>query len=148
MVDKPAIQYVVEEAVAAGLDDLLMITGRAKTSLEDHFDRRPDLEQTLLDKGDEARAALVAQTSEPRPRPLRPAGAGAGARACGAAGVRACGQRSVRGAARRRLDRRGDAGVAADGAGSGALRGSVLLLMEGLAGGDLVLWLRRGGADR
>lgn len=64
VVDKPAIQYVVEEAVAAGLDDLLMITGRAKTSLEDHFDRRPDLEQTLLDKGDEARAALVAQTSE------------------------------------------------------------------------------------
>ncbi|MFM2438425.1 MAG: UTP--glucose-phosphate uridylyltransferase [Actinomycetota bacterium] len=59
VVDKPAIQYVVEEAVAAGLTDLLMITGRAKTSLEDHFDRRPDLEQTLESKGDYSRAALV-----------------------------------------------------------------------------------------
>jgi UTP--glucose-1-phosphate uridylyltransferase len=64
VVDKPAIQYVVEEAVAAGLDDLLMITGRAKTALEDHFDRRPYLEQTLLAKGDEARAELVKAPSE------------------------------------------------------------------------------------
>jgi len=39
VVDKPAIQYVVEEAVAAGLDDVLMITGRSKRSIEDHFDR-------------------------------------------------------------------------------------------------------------
>ncbi len=40
VVDKPAIQYVVEEAVAAGLDDILMITGRSKRALEDHFDRQ------------------------------------------------------------------------------------------------------------
>lgn len=59
VVDKPAIQYVVEEAAAAGLDDLLMITGRAKTSLEDHFDRRPFLEQKLEAQGDYSRAALV-----------------------------------------------------------------------------------------
>ncbi len=39
LVDKPTIQYVVEEAVAAGLDDLLIITGRTKRSLEDHYDR-------------------------------------------------------------------------------------------------------------
>src|SRR5262249_43230019 len=39
VVDKPAIQYVVEEAVAAGLDDVLLITGRSKHSIEDHFDR-------------------------------------------------------------------------------------------------------------
>ena len=39
VVDKPAIQYVVEEAVAAGLDDVLLITGRSKRSIEDHFDR-------------------------------------------------------------------------------------------------------------
>ncbi len=39
VVDRPAIQYVVEEAVDAGLDDVLIITGRNKTSLEDHFDR-------------------------------------------------------------------------------------------------------------
>ncbi|MCB0916101.1 MAG: UTP--glucose-1-phosphate uridylyltransferase GalU [Actinobacteria bacterium] len=64
VVDKPAIQYVVEEAVAAGLDDLLMITGRAKTALEDHFDRRPYLERTLADKGDDRRVALVRQPTE------------------------------------------------------------------------------------
>ena len=44
VVDKPAIQYVVEEAVAAGLDDVLMITGRSKRALEDHFDRNYELE--------------------------------------------------------------------------------------------------------
>lgn len=59
VVDKPAIQYVVEEAVAAGLTELLMVTGRAKTALEDHFDRRPDLELTLAAKGDEQRIAEV-----------------------------------------------------------------------------------------
>ncbi len=64
VVDKPAIQYVVEEAVAAGLYDLLMITGRAKTALEDHFDRRPYLERTLEDKGDDTRLELVRQPSE------------------------------------------------------------------------------------
>jgi len=51
VVDKPAIQYVVEEAVAAGLDDVLFITGRNKTSLEDHFDRAPHLEQKLSERG-------------------------------------------------------------------------------------------------
>ena len=52
VVDKPAIQYVVEEAVAAGLDDILMITGRSKRALEDHFDRNYELEETLRAKGD------------------------------------------------------------------------------------------------
>src|ERR1044071_3245413 len=52
VVDKPAIQYVVEEAVAAGLSDVLMITGRNKTALENHFDRVGELEQVLLSKGD------------------------------------------------------------------------------------------------
>ncbi|MDQ0755330.1 UTP--glucose-1-phosphate uridylyltransferase GalU [Arthrobacter sp. B3I4] len=52
VVDQPAIQYVVEEAVRAGLTDLLMITGRQKRALEDHFDREPNLERTLEDKGD------------------------------------------------------------------------------------------------
>lgn len=59
VVDKPAIQYVVEEAVAAGMEDVLVITGRNKTSLEDHFDRAPMLEGTLAAKGDEARLAAV-----------------------------------------------------------------------------------------
>jgi len=47
VVDKPAIQYVVEEAVAAGLDDVLFITGRSKRALEDHFDDSPELENEL-----------------------------------------------------------------------------------------------------
>jgi UTP--glucose-1-phosphate uridylyltransferase len=51
VVDKPAIQYVVEEAVRSGIDDILIITGRDKRSLEDHFDRRIELEHDLLSKG-------------------------------------------------------------------------------------------------
>src|SRR5213076_1559840 len=47
VVDKPAIQYVVEEAVRAGLRDILIITGRGKRSLEDHFDRSFELEYYL-----------------------------------------------------------------------------------------------------
>jgi UTP--glucose-1-phosphate uridylyltransferase len=52
VVDKPAIQYVVEEAVSAGLNDVLMITGRNKNALENHFDRATELETTLQAKGD------------------------------------------------------------------------------------------------
>lgn len=63
VVDKPAIQYVVEEAVRAGLSDVLMITGRNKRSLEDHFDRVPFIEATLEAKGDTARLAAVRETS-------------------------------------------------------------------------------------
>lgn len=59
VVDKPAIQYVVEEAVAAGLDDVLFITGRSKRPLEDHFDRNLELEVVLTQKGDADRLALV-----------------------------------------------------------------------------------------
>ena len=55
IVDKPVIQYVVEEAVSAGLSDLLMITGRNKNTLENHFDRVAELEQVLSQKGDEKR---------------------------------------------------------------------------------------------
>jgi UTP--glucose-1-phosphate uridylyltransferase len=51
VVDKPAIQYVVEEAVRSGIDDILIITGRNKHSLEDHFDRRFELEHELETKG-------------------------------------------------------------------------------------------------
>jgi UTP--glucose-1-phosphate uridylyltransferase len=51
IVDKPAIQYVVEEAVRAGIDDILIITGRGKRSLEDHFDRSIELEVSLEASG-------------------------------------------------------------------------------------------------
>ncbi len=59
VVDKPAIQYVVEEAVAAGLTDVLMITGRSKRAIEDHFDRVPEVDDALEKKGDDARLAGV-----------------------------------------------------------------------------------------
>ncbi len=49
IIDKPAIQYVVEEAVDAGIEDILIIIGRGKRAIEDHFDRSPDLEAMLRD---------------------------------------------------------------------------------------------------
>ena len=64
VVDKPAVQYVVEEAAAAGLRDILVITGRNKKSLEDHFDRAVELEHMLEAKGDRERLALVRAPSE------------------------------------------------------------------------------------
>lgn len=51
LVDKPAIQYIVEEAVRAGIEDILIITNRNKTVMEDHFDRSPELEQKLAEAG-------------------------------------------------------------------------------------------------
>lgn len=64
VVDKPAIQYVVEEAVSAGLDDVLMVTGRNKRPLEDHFDRNYELESALQKKGDADRLAKVQESSD------------------------------------------------------------------------------------
>src|SRR5512147_2992359 len=52
VVDRPVLQYIVEEAAQAGLTDVLLITGRGKTSMVDHFDRRPDLEARLESKPD------------------------------------------------------------------------------------------------
>jgi UTP--glucose-1-phosphate uridylyltransferase len=63
VVDKPAIQYVVEEAVKVGLNDVLMITGRNKRALEDHFDRVPALEATLAAKGDTAKLESIQAAS-------------------------------------------------------------------------------------
>ncbi|MDA3021498.1 MAG: UTP--glucose-1-phosphate uridylyltransferase [Actinomycetota bacterium] len=64
VVDKPAIQYVVEEAVVAGLDDVLFITGRNKRALEDHFDRNFELEEVLRIKGDDERLTMVTAASD------------------------------------------------------------------------------------
>ena len=64
VVDKPALQYVVEEAVAAGLTDVLMITGRNKNALETHFDRVTELEAVLIQKGDRDRLAKVNQSTD------------------------------------------------------------------------------------
>jgi UTP--glucose-1-phosphate uridylyltransferase len=63
VVDTPAIQLVVEEAVAAGLTDVLMITGRSKRALEDHFDRVVELEHALELKGDTDRLRQVQEST-------------------------------------------------------------------------------------
>ncbi|WP_077063494.1 UTP--glucose-1-phosphate uridylyltransferase GalU [Streptomyces sp. MP131-18] len=63
VVDQPAIQYVVEEATAAGLTDVLMITGRNKRPVEDHFDRNYELEDALRRKGDSERLSRVQQST-------------------------------------------------------------------------------------
>ena len=63
IVDKPAIQYVVEEAVSAGLDDVLVITGRNKGNLSNHFDSVPELERTLEQKGDQNKLRKVHESS-------------------------------------------------------------------------------------
>jgi UTP--glucose-1-phosphate uridylyltransferase len=64
VVDKPAIQYVVEEAVDAGIEDVLIITGRNKANIANHFDSVPELEHNLRNKGDEARLASVIRASD------------------------------------------------------------------------------------
>lgn len=64
VVDRPAIQYVVEEAVSAGLNDVLMITGRNKRALEDHFDRVPTLEDSLEEQGKDKLLKSVLDTND------------------------------------------------------------------------------------
>lgn len=50
IVDKPTIQYIVEEAVASGIEDIIIVTGKGKRAIEDHFDYAPELEQNLIEK--------------------------------------------------------------------------------------------------
>ncbi len=64
VVDKPAIQYVVEEAVAAGIDDVLIILGRNKNNISNHFDSVPELETNLTKKGDLEKLDRVQRSSE------------------------------------------------------------------------------------
>ncbi len=64
VVDKPAIQYVVEEAASAGIDDILVIIGRNKNMISNHFDSVPELEVKLTEKGDMARLERVMKSSD------------------------------------------------------------------------------------
>ncbi|WP_433056195.1 UTP--glucose-1-phosphate uridylyltransferase [Dactylosporangium sp. CS-033363] len=64
VVDRPVLQYIVEEATAAGIRDILLVTGRGKTSMVDHFDRRPDLEARLAEKGDTKRLEAIKRPAE------------------------------------------------------------------------------------
>lgn len=59
IVDKPAIQYTVEEAVASGIEDIIIVTGKNKRAIEDHFDRAVELEMVLKEKGDEEHLHLI-----------------------------------------------------------------------------------------
>src|SRR4029453_15261354 len=64
VVDRPVLQYIVEEAAAAGIGDILLVTGRGKTSMVDHFDRQPYLESRLEAKGDLERLAAIRRPAE------------------------------------------------------------------------------------
>jgi UTP--glucose-1-phosphate uridylyltransferase len=64
LVDKPIIQYAVEEAVASGLDKLVIVTGRGKNAIEDHFDVSFELERTLQDRGKDELLSLVRAVSD------------------------------------------------------------------------------------
>jgi UTP--glucose-1-phosphate uridylyltransferase len=64
VVDRPALQYIVEEAARAGLDEVLMVTGRNKGAIEDYFDRAPELETALEKKGDQERLAQVQASTD------------------------------------------------------------------------------------
>ena len=59
MVDKPLIQYAVEEAIRAGMDTMIFVTGRNKRAIEDHFDSNPELEAALRAKGKHEQADMV-----------------------------------------------------------------------------------------
>lgn len=64
VVDKPQIQYVAEECVVSGIEHILIVTGKGKNSIEDHFDYAPTLEQFLEEKGKKDLAALVRRISD------------------------------------------------------------------------------------
>ncbi|MCU1612898.1 MAG: UTP-glucose-phosphate uridylyltransferase [Frankiales bacterium] len=64
VVDRPALQYIVEEAARAGLGEVLMVTGRNKGAIEDFFDRTPELEAALENKGDADRLAAVQASTD------------------------------------------------------------------------------------
>src|SRR5688572_14306361 len=61
VLDRPTIQYVVEEAASAGIDDVLLVTSREKKAVEDHFDRLPELEARLAAGGKQALLASVVE---------------------------------------------------------------------------------------
>ena len=64
IVDKPTIQYIVEEALASGIEEILIISGHAKRAIEDHFDSAPVLERELEEKGKDDLLAIVRETAD------------------------------------------------------------------------------------
>lgn len=64
LVDKPVIQYIIEEAVASGIEDILVVTNRAKSAMDDYFDYYPELEDRLLRSGKEHELSLVRESAD------------------------------------------------------------------------------------
>ncbi|MEG0267590.1 MAG: sugar phosphate nucleotidyltransferase, partial [Carnobacterium sp.] len=63
IVDKPTIQFIVEEAINSGIEDILIVTGKSKRPIEDHFDSNPELEENLRAKDKLALLELVEETT-------------------------------------------------------------------------------------
>ena len=64
MVDKPVIQYIIEEAVASGIEDILVVTNRAKSAMDDYFDYYPELEERLISAGKERELEEVRRSAD------------------------------------------------------------------------------------
>ena len=149
LVDKPGIQYVVEEAVAAGIEDILIVTGRSKKTIEDHFDRAPELEARLERRGKERGLAEVRAISRAGRHPLRAPGRGPGAGPRRGHGPLPRRRRAVRRAAAattswpRARPLLGDMIAACERTG-----GSVIALKEFGPDGDLRVRRRRAGRAR
>ena len=135
VVDKPLIQYAVEEAVAAGITEMIFVTGRNKRAIEDHFDKAYELE-TELERKARTSCSHMVQLGAARGRELHLHPPGRAARPGPRGAVRAAGgrRRAVRGDPRRRPDRRAAAG---DGAMARDLRARAALAAR-----------RAGGAAR
>ena len=107
LVDKPIIQYAVEEAVAAGIEQVIIVTSSQKRAIEDHFDLSYELEHLLEEKGDIEMLRQVRAHQRPRPGGLRSPEGAARPRACRPDGQGPHRARAVRGhPARRRVRRR------------------------------------------
>ena len=64
IVDKPTIQFIIEEALASGIEDIVIVDGKSKRSIEDHFDSNPELENNLKEKGKDELLKLIEETTD------------------------------------------------------------------------------------
>ena len=114
LVDKPIIQYGVEEAVRSGVHNIILVTGRGKNAIEDHFDVAIELETFLESRGKLRPAGPDSKDLQPHQFRVCQAGRAAWSGPCSSRDTRAGWQRAVRRHSGRRRDRRRPAGIAAD----------------------------------